>query len=88
MIIADAQVAVINEPIVVALITVAATGLLTLAVAAMRMVVQLTRLQSTVAQIRETQLEMKADPDVMRWSNYGRATQALGGTVPGQVIQP
>lgn len=88
MIIADSQVAVINEPIVVALITVAATGLFTLAVAAMRMVVQLTRLQSTVAQIRETQLEMKADPDVMRWSNYGRATQALGSAAPGQVIQP
>lgn len=78
----------INSPFVVMLFSVAATALIGLAVAAMRMVVQLARMSTELIEIRQTLTEIKTDPDVMRWSNYGRATQALQPHNPNTGMQP
>jgi len=73
----NTTVSFLNEPVVVAFISVGATALVTLAFAAIKTVITLAQLKSDVAAIHTTLTEMKADPDVMRWSNYGRAAQAF-----------
>ena len=71
--------AVINSPLFVALASVAATALVTLTVAAVKMIIQLARVQSDIQAVRQDIADIKTDPDVMRWSNYGRAVRAMGG---------
>ena len=73
----DTAGSVINSPLVVALVSVAATALVMLAVAAVKVIVLLAKMASEITQIHTTLTEMKTDPDVMRWSNYGRAAQAF-----------
>jgi hypothetical protein len=87
MIVADTAGQVINSPIVVAIVSVAATAFVALAVAAMRMVIELAKMQTELTEIRAAIVEIKSDPDVMRWSNYGRATRALEVNPSGPVIQ-
>lgn len=79
---------VINSPVVVTLIGVAAAALVTMAAAAMRMVIKLAQMQTELFNIRQDISDLKGDPDVMRWSNYGRAAQAFGQIPSGPVIQP
>lgn len=79
---------VINSPVVVTLIGVAAAALVTMAAAAMRMVIKLAQMQTELAAIRQDISDLKTDPDVMRWSNYGRAAQAFSQIPSGPVIQP
>lgn len=72
----------IQSPLVVTLIGIGVTSLVALVGAAFKMVVQLARMQFAIGQIQNDILEMKHDPDVMRWSNYGRAGAAFGVTAP------
>lgn len=87
MIIADAYVQFDQSPLGVALISFACFALITIAGAAIRMVVQMAKLQSSIEVIVKDITEIKTDPDVMRWSNYGRMTRATQGqpTQPGEM---
>lgn len=76
MTIADSAQPFIQSPLAVTLIGAACVAMLTIAGAAIRIVIQLARMESTITGIREDITSIKSDPDVMRWSNYGRATQA------------
>lgn len=67
----------VNSPVVVALIGAACTALVTLAVAGVRIVIQIAQLQTEIKSLHQDISDMKNDPDVMRWSNYGRAQQAF-----------
>lgn len=78
----------LNSPLVVALISVGAIALVTLAGAALKMVIQLAQLKTQVAGIAQDIANMKADPDVMRWSNYGRAVQAFHNAPPNPGVVP
>lgn len=66
----------IQSPLAVTLVGAACVALLTIAGAAIRIVIQLARVEAAVQDIRGDITGIKSDPDVMRWSNYGRATQA------------
>lgn len=68
-----------QSPLGVALISFACFALITIAGAAIRMVMQMTKMQSSIEVIVKDITEIKTDPDVMRWSNYGRAMQATQG---------
>jgi hypothetical protein len=70
-------VSIANSPLFVALVSVGATALVTLAVAAMKMVISLAQLKTEVAAIHSDIQDLKSDPDVMKWSNYGRAAQVF-----------
>lgn len=72
----------IQSPLVVTLIGIGVTSLVALVGAAFKMVVQLARMQFAIGQIQSDIVEMRNDPDVMRWSNYGRAGAAFGVTAP------
>lgn len=72
----------LNMPLVVALISVGATALVTLAFAAVKTLITLAQLKTDVSAIHTAITEMKADPDVMRWSNYGRAVSAFQNVPP------
>lgn len=72
----------LNSPLVVTLIGVGAIALVTLAGAAIKTVIQLAQLKTQVTAIAQDIQNMKGDPDVMRWSNYGRAVQAFQGVPP------
>lgn len=67
-----------NEPIVVAMASVMGAALITLVGAILRMLNKLSKMESDLGYLRSEILELKTDPDVMRWSNYGRASQAFG----------
>lgn len=73
----------IQSPLAVTLVGAACVALLTIAGAAIRIVIQLARVEAAVQDIRGDITGIKSDPDVMRWSNYGRATQA-GAVQHGQ----
>lgn len=76
MTIADASTPFIESPLAAALIGAACVALVAIAGAAFRIVMQLTRLESSVADIRRDITAIQVDPDVMRWSNYGRAARS------------
>lgn len=84
----DTTVEFLNSPLVVALISVGALALVTLAGAALKMVIQLAQLKAQVTAIAQDITNMKADPDVMRWSNYGRAVQAFQHVPPSPGVAP
>lgn len=67
-----------DSPLVSTFIGIVATALMAITVSAIRMLVQMGRMQSSIENISKQISKMESDPDVMRWSNYGRATQALG----------
>lgn len=77
MTLADTAQPFIQSPLAVTLIGAACLAMITMAGAAIRIVIQLARIESNMAGMREEISNLKNDPDVMRWSNYGRATQAL-----------
>ena len=79
---------VFQSPLVVTLIGVGVTALLSLALAAIKMVVQLSNMQMAIAEMQKDVTELKTDPDIMRWSNYGRAVHAFGSIPPQQGAQP
>lgn len=74
---------IINSPVVVTLLGIGAAGILSLVGATFKLIVQMARFQSEVKSnmdaMRQDLSDIKHDPDVMRWSNYGRATQAMKG---------
>lgn len=84
----DTTATFLNSPLVVALISVAAVALVTLSGAALKVVIQLAQLKTQVSLIAQDIANMKGDPDVMRWSNYGRATQAFGHVPPNTGATP
>lgn len=84
----DASQPFIQSPLAVTLIGAACVAMLTIAGAAIRIVIQLARMESTITGIREDITSIKSDPDVMRWSNYGRATQAGVVTHSAQGMTP
>jgi hypothetical protein len=51
--------------------------MVTLAGAAVKIVVQLAKMQSDITSLHASIATLQSDPDVMRWSNYGRVTQAM-----------
>lgn len=75
----------IQSPLGVTLVGAACLALLTIAGAAIKIVIQLARMESAIQDIRGDIAGIKSDPDVMRWSNYGRAVQAgaMANTTPG-----
>lgn len=77
---ADTAMPFIQSPLAVTLIGAACLALITIAGAAIRIVIQLARMESAIQDIRGDISGIKSDPDVMRWSNYGRAVQA--GAIP------
>lgn len=77
MTLADNTVQVLNSPFVVAMVSVAATAFVGAFIAAIKVVVDLAQIHTELKAINLTLTEMKTDPDVMRWSNYGRASQAF-----------
>lgn len=82
---ADSATPFIQSPLAVTLVGAICVALLTLAGAAIRIVVQLARMEANVAAIREDVANIQRDPDIMRWSNYGRAVQALPVAVPSHL---
>lgn len=74
----------INSPLVVTLLGIGAAGILSLVGATFRLVIQMakfqTEIRSEMQAIRQDLSDIKTDPDIMRWSNYGRAVQAMKGT--------
>lgn len=84
----DTTVTFLNSPLVVALISVGATALVTLAFAAVKTLITLAQLKTDVSSIHEQLATMKTDPDVMRWSNYGRAVQAFQHVPPNPGATP
>lgn len=88
MISADIAQPFFQTPLAVTLIGIACGTMVTVAAASIRIVIQLARLESAVSGIREDVTAIKADPDIMRWSAYGRATRANlpSPNVPGVAI--
>jgi hypothetical protein len=78
----------LNSPIIVALFSVTTTAFIAIAAAALRVVIQMARMQTELSTIVTTLSELKTDPDVMRWSNYGRAAQAFQSAPSTQGMQP
>lgn len=76
MTISDAVQPFFQTPLAVTLIGVACATMVTIAAASLKIVIQLARLEGAVAGLRADVTEIKIDPDIMRWSAYGRATQA------------
>lgn len=76
MTVAESAGTFIQSPLAVTLIGVTCATLVTLAGAAIRIVIQLARVESTISSIHEELHTLRSDPDVMRWSNYGRMVQA------------
>jgi hypothetical protein len=76
MISADIAQPFFQTPLAVTLIGVACAAMMTIAAASLKIVIQLARLEASVSGLREDVTQLKTDPDVMRWSAYGRATQA------------
>lgn len=76
-----------QTPLGVALISFTCFAMITMAGAAIKLVVQMTRMQASVTQLIVDVSNLKNDPDVMRWSNYGRAVQAMHGSQipPGSI---
>jgi hypothetical protein len=72
----------IQSPLAVTLIGVLAAAMLTLAGAAVRLMVRIGQMQVQLTSILKEVSELKTDPDVMRWSNYGRAVQAFNMALP------
>ena len=77
MILVEAATPFIQSPLAVTLIGVACVTMVTLAGAAVKIVIQLARVEVALKRVSDEIITLKSDPDVMRWSNYGRATQAL-----------
>lgn len=75
----------VQSPLVVTLVGVLAAALLALAGAALKLVVQLAQMKTELTAIGTALAKMEKDPDIMRWSNYGRAVQAFNQapTSPG-----
>lgn len=80
MILADAVQPFQQSPLGVALISFACIALLTISGAALKILLDIARMQASVTALVERVGDVERDPDIMRWSNYGRATQALGVT--------
>jgi hypothetical protein len=76
--------ALIQSPLVVTMVGVACTAMVVLAGAALKLVIQLAKMQSDINAIQKDITEIRTDADIMRWSNYGRATQALIQAPPQQ----
>lgn len=76
MMAADTITPFIQSPLAVTLIGVACVTMVTITGAAIQIVVRLARMEATVKDIRDDIVTLKNDPDVMRWSNYGRMNQA------------
>lgn len=68
-----------ETPLGTTLVGSACMALIVLVGAALKIVLQLARLDQSVKTLHDDLLTMKSDPDVMRWSNYGRAQQATQG---------
>lgn len=68
-----------ETPLGTTLIGAACMGMIVLIGAALKIVLQLVKLEQQVKSLHDDLLTMKTDPDVMRWSNYGRAQQATQG---------
>lgn len=71
-----------ETPLGTTLIGAACMGMIVLVGAALKIVLQLARLEQQVKSLHDDLLTMKTDPDIMRWSNYGRAQQATQGQFP------
>lgn len=82
MTLSEASQVFIQSPLGVTLIGAACVAMITVAGAALKIVLQLARIEQTVKSVQDDLVEMKSDPDVMRWSNYGRAMQATQGLTP------
>lgn len=78
---------VIQSPLVVTLVGVFAAAVVALAAAALKMVIQLSQVTTQLIAIQADIADIKRDPDVMRWSNYGRAVQAFQQTPPNPGVQ-
>lgn len=80
MINADSMTPFIQSPLAVTLIGAACIAAITATGAMLKMVIQLTRIEASMTKVQADIVAIKTDPDTMRWSNYGRVTQA--GLVP------
>lgn len=76
MITADVTTPFIQSPLAVTLIGAACVAMITATGAMVKMVIQLTRIEASMTKVQADIVSIKTDPDVMRWSNYGRVTQA------------
>lgn len=76
MITADASTPFIQSPLAVTLIGAICVAIITATGAMLKMVIQLTRIEASMKDVRDDIVAIKNDPDIMRWSNYGRVTQA------------
>lgn len=72
----------IESPLAVTLVGVACAALIAFTTAIIKMALQLTRVEASIAGLREDIAGIKQDPDIMRWSSYGRVTQV--GLLPHQ----
>jgi hypothetical protein len=77
MTITEAQVPFEQSPLGVALISFVCIALLAITSAALKIILQITKMQATLDNLAVRISDLERDPDIMRWSNYGRATQAL-----------
>lgn len=66
----------IESPLAVTLIGSACVALIAFTTAILKMALQLTRVEASIADLRGDIAGIKQDPDIMRWSGYGRVTQA------------
>lgn len=70
----------IQSPLAVTLIGVACATMVTLMASAVKVLIQLARMEALMKNVVEDITALKVDPDVMRWSNYGRMMQSpIGG---------
>lgn len=88
IVIADASVPFFESPLFVTVAGIVCATLITIAGAAIKMVVQISGMQHDIKAIATQVAEIKGDPDVMRWSNYGRATQSFGVAQQTPGMQP
>ncbi len=71
-----------ETPLGTTLIGAACMGLIVLIGATLKIVMQLTRMGQQITSLHDDIMQIKSDPDIMRWSNYGRMMQSLPGN-PG-----
>jgi hypothetical protein len=68
--------AFLQSPLGATLVGVFCAAMLAIAGSAIKIVAQLSGMESTIKSIHDELHTLRTDPDVMRWSNYGRADRA------------
>jgi hypothetical protein len=73
MTVADTSQAFIQSPLFVTLVGVFCVTMVTLAGAALKIVIQLTSMQSSLNSMGKAIADINADTDIMRWSDYAKS---------------